>query len=214
MKKQLFFSLFLTTIGSAAFSQNSNINTLNASTDNNPIVDCLNNLSNKLEGAKLLCGVNMNDFIKYKIEAEPGVIEYNWILPAGMSMLTNKGSNEIYVEIDETFSGGVLSVTGKTYCGETSSSSIYVDILPQEPEFVIFEKNCDKDKTYEFAVTNIEDVKFTWKTPESASITKGQGSSNVKIKFGKNFRGGNIEVYAENSCGAGLVSSMLINVKD
>jgi hypothetical protein len=123
-------------------------------------------------------------------------------------------ANEIYVEIDETFSGGVLSVTGKTYCGETSSSSIYVDILPQEPEFVIFEKNCDKDKTYEFAVTNVEDVKFTWKTPESASITKGQGSSNVKIKFGKNFKGGNIEVYAENSCGAGLVSSMLINEKD
>jgi hypothetical protein len=211
MKKRLFFSLFLTTIGSTAFSQNSNLITLSASADNNPIIEHISNLSKKLEGSKLLCGINNNDFVMYKIDAEPGVIEYTWLLPPGMSMLTNRGSNQIYVEIDETFSGGTLSVIGKTNFGETAPTSIYVDIIPEEPEFVIYEKNIDEDKAYEFAVADIEGVKFIWKTPESAYITKGQGFANVKIKFGNNFNGGNIEVYAENSCGAGLVSRIFIN---
>ena len=210
MKNSIFFSALFSFISLAAFAQNREIGTR---AQNSTSLSCPASLSADIAGETLLCdAASAFDFSKYKIALEPGVSQYNWTLPQGMTIRSGQGSNRIFVEIDYSFTNGYITVSGQTACGTTTAKSIYVDVVPPAPKFDTYEQTVQADATYEYAVEQINGVNYVWTAPYGAVILAGQGTANVKIKFSQSFTGGDVEVYAENACAVGASESLTIAV--
>jgi hypothetical protein len=208
MKNLTILSALFTFISFAAFAQNNEIGTR---AQNSASLNCPASLSAEIVGETMLCDASSAyNFSKYKITLEPGVSQYNWTLPQGMSIRSGQGSNRIFVEIDYSFSNGYITVSGQTACGTTSSKTLYVDVVPAAPKFDTYEQNVQADMSYQYSVENISGVSYVWTAPYGAVILEGQGTSSVKIKFSQSFTGGDVEVYAENACAVGQTENLNI----
>ncbi len=208
MKNSTILSVLFSFISLAAFAQNREIGTR---AQNSSSLNCPANLSADIVGETLLCdAAGSFDFSKYKIALEPGVSQYNWTLPQGMTIRSGQGSNRIFVEIDFSFTNGYITVSGQTACGTTSSKTLYVDVVPTAPKFDTYEQSVQADMSYQYSVEEVSGVNYVWTAPYGAVILEGQGTSTVKIKFSQSFTGGDVEVYAENACAVGASENLTI----
>ena len=210
MKNLTILSALFTFISFAAFAQNREIGTR---AQNSTTLNCPASLSADIVGETMLCdATEAFSFSKYKITLEPGVSQYNWTLPQGMTIRSGQGSNRIFVEIDYSFSNGYITVSGQTACGTTSSKTLYVDVVPAAPKFDTYEHNVQADMSYQYTVENNSGVSYVWTAPYGAVILEGQGTSSVKIKFSQSFTGGDVAVYAENACAVGPTENLTIAI--
>jgi Zn-dependent metalloprotease/subtilisin-like proprotein convertase family protein len=51
---------------------------------------------------------------------------------------------------------------------------------------------------------------YIWTVPANATITNGQGTTNITVDFLAGFTSGNISVQAQNSCGSSLVKTVVV----
>lgn len=205
MKNAAILTILFTFLSLVSFSQSSKKGTVNPFSSN-----CPTNLLGEIDGETLLCDSALFAYTKYQIALTPGVSYYNWTLPQGMMIRRGQGINKIFVEIDYTFNGGYVTVSGQTHCGTTATDSIYVDVVPPTPQFLTFDDYILPDLAYEYSVEQVNGVNYVWTAPYGAIIMEGQGSTSVKIKFSQSFTGGDVEVYAENSCAAGLLNNITV----
>jgi hypothetical protein len=207
MKKLNFLIAILSFISLGIFAQKPNGSPLSTTT-----LNCNTSITSNIEGRTLLCDTVMHGFSKYKIGKTSGISSYDWELPQGMMIVSGQGTNSIMVSIDYSFSGGDVKVSGSTICGtRTSSRSLYVSIVPEAPVFETYREDIRMDEEYEFSVEDMGNVNYMWTVPFGAVILEGEGSSRIRVKFSESFVGGDIEVYAENSCAAGESSIITLN---
>ena len=205
MKNATLLTILFSFLSFVSFSQSSKKGTPLAFSSN-----CATNLLGEIDGETMLCDSALYGYTKYQVALTPGVSYYNWTIPQGMMIRRGQGTNKIFVEIDYTFNGGYVTVSGQTFCGTTAADSIYVDIVPPTPQFLTFDDNILPDLSYEYSVEQVSGVNYVWTAPYGAIVLDGQGSSSVKIKFSQSFIGGDVEVYAENSCAVGPLNNVTV----
>lgn len=96
-------------------------------------------------------------------------------------------------------------------CGTMNSdgANLQVDVYPDAAGVIIGTTSvCQGDSNVVFEVAGIANADYyIWNLPVGAAITSGDSTRLIKVAFSDNELGGNITVYGENTCGAGIVSA-------
>ena len=110
-------------------------------------------------------------------------------------------------------SAGNYSCVVTNVCGSTTSNTIAVtvNIIPATPGIITGQTTgvCNSTKPYSIASVSGATV-YTWSIPSGASISSGQGTTNVNIAFTSSYGSGNISVVASNTCGSSSASLLSV----
>lgn len=177
---------------------------------NNPLSDDSSNGA-YIFGDTVVCDFVMNGAIKYGVNEIEGVNNYYWTAPEGVLIIEGQGTNSIMVQINENFTGGELKLIGSG-SGKTVRLSMPMNLLPLKPQF---SKSTSAVMTNQKLIFSVEDhgETFTWDLPKGAEIVSGMGSSEITVKFGKEFKGGNVTVYANNNCGLAVSNQLYVGLE-
>ncbi len=148
--------------------------------------------------------------IQYCVAAQTGIASYNWTLPTGAT--GSSSSNCINVTFGPTFTGGNISVTSTTVCGQTSaprSTTLYWG-APTVPASISGTLNGLCGQTVIYTCPSQAGVTFTWTGPSGYSINSGQGSNAISMTMGT-FTTGTVCVTANNVCGASAPRCITVN---
>jgi hypothetical protein len=176
----------------------------------NPLSDD-NSIGAYIFGDTVVCDFVMNGALKYGVNEIEGVSNYYWTAPEGVSIIEGQGTNSIMVQINENFTGGELKLIGNG-SGKTVRLSMPMNLLPLKPQF---SKSTSAVMTNQKLIFSVEDhgETFTWDLPKGAEIVSGMGSSEITVKFGKEFKGGNVTVYANNNCGLAVSNQLYVGLE-
>jgi hypothetical protein len=176
----------------------------------NPLFDD-NSIDAYIFGDTVVCDFVMNGALKYGVNEIEGISNYYWTAPEGVSIIEGQGTNSIMVQINENFTGGELKLTGNG-SGKTVRLSMPMNLLPVKPQF---SKSTSAVMTNQKLIFSVEDhgETFTWDLPKGAEIVSGMGSSEITVKFGKEFKGGNVTVYANNNCGLAVSNQLYVGLE-
>ncbi|MBL0341999.1 MAG: T9SS type A sorting domain-containing protein [Bacteroidetes bacterium] len=154
----------------------------------------------------------------YSVPSEPGILSYNWTVPAGAVILNGAGSNS--VEVD--FSGVAfpsaanqylqMAVTKTNSCSTGPARTITVKGVPSNAAAITGANSvCAEDASLAYSVPLVFGAtNYVWSVPSGGNIISGQGTNSVVIDWG--FFSGVIGVTATNSCGNGGTRTLLVNV--
>ena len=126
---------------------------------------------------------------------------YAWTVPAGATLVSGQGSNQISVNFGPT--GGNVTVTETGTCGVGATVNYAVAILPPPVTSAITGTTpvCPNTTGVIYSVTNIAGDTYAWTVPTGAAITAGQGTNQITVTFGAT--PGNVSVIETNMCGSG-----------
>ncbi len=140
---------------------------------------------------------------------------YQWTAPAGASILSGQGTTNVTVLFQSGFTADdTLRVVGVNACGISNERIRKVKFgnLPLRPSFItgLQDGVCELNDVA-YAVDSMAGMSYNWSFDVvGASVTSGQGTSNVLAAYTDSFSSGNILVSAVNGCGAGLPRSLSI----
>ncbi|MFN0189473.1 MAG: T9SS type A sorting domain-containing protein [Bacteroidia bacterium] len=155
-----------------------------------------------LVGPSTICPGANN--ITYVVPTTAGATNYQWVLPANMTLVSGQGTNAIVVNFNSSFLTGVLCVTASNVCGSTSPSCLIINAsasTPSTPSSITGSGYGVCGLTRNYSVTNVANVNYTWSVPAGATLVSGQGTNAVSIQFTTSFVSGAISVVASNICG-------------
>ena len=176
----------------------------------NPLSD-ENSIGAYIFGDTVVCDFVMNGALKYGVNEIEGISNYYWTAPEGVVIIEGQGTNSIMIQINENFKGGELKLIGNGP-GKTVRLSMPMNLLPVKPQF---SKSTSAVMTNQKLIFSVEDhgETFTWDLPKGAEIISGMGSSEITVKFGKEFKGGNVTVYANNNCGLAVSNHLYVGLE-
>jgi len=149
--------------------------------------------------------------IVYSTGAIPNAITYIWSLPAGVTITSGAGTNQITVNFGPTATSGQITVTGNNTCGNGTTSPLFqvsVD-LPPGPAGVITGRDtvCAAETGVVYQVDPVQNAtSYEWALPTGAVITSGAGTNQITVTFGTIPVSGIITVRGSNGCGPGTPS--------
>ena len=152
------------------------------------------------------------DNATYSVAALNRASQYNWIMPAGVT-ITSAGSvgNVIQTSVQAGFSGGVVTLTASNVCGTSPvRTKSTVQNLPITPSAIQGVKSglCNVPGAV-FSVPSVSNVTgYTW-TTSNGVISSGQGTGSISISTGI-FTTGTVTVRSENGCGSSNLRSTSI----
>ena len=175
--------------------------------------NCPTKINGSIIGQSQLCEfVNTAPF-KYEVTPSNNIVSYVWTVPQGMGIYAGQNSNQVFADIDYTFTNGYVTVKGINVCGQyTQTDSFYVDLLPSTPIFQTSTDVIRPDQIYTYSVNQSNDVTYNWVAPYGSVIMNGQGTETVSIKFSQSFNGGLVEVYSENGCGVSQLNQINVTI--
>jgi hypothetical protein len=111
----------------------------------------------------------------------------------------------------------IVSVYAINSCGlsDTATFTIAVDTLfPSALNPILGSTNiCSPSSNELYSVTNSNLVQqYNWSTLNGSNIIFGQGTSSINVTFGTSSISGIVEVYGENGCGNGPISSLSVGI--
>jgi hypothetical protein len=144
--------------------------------------------------------------VVFSTNAVSGATYYNWSLPAGATIASGFGTNEIEVDFGASFvSGGTICVQAVNGCGFSAQTCKTINFnFPSRPanfDGLLFGV-CNSAQYYEVPPVPGATT-YTWTVPSGAVIVSGQGNSIVNIDFTTALLPANICVTASNACGSG-----------
>ncbi|HEX2934232.1 MAG TPA: hypothetical protein VHO72_02670, partial [Bacteroidales bacterium] len=152
----------------------------------------------------------------YSIPAIPNASTYFWSLPSDASISSGSGTNAITVLFAPTASSGNITVYGQNACGNGGTATLPVTIKPLPAAAGAITgsiKVCQNEKNVIYSIAAIADATgYTWTVPSGATITSGQGTTQIIVDYDASANPGNITVIGTNGCGNGTASSIAINV--
>jgi hypothetical protein len=146
--------------------------------------------------ASNLCG---GGSFNYSVSAVAGATSYIWTVPSGCSITANNGTN-ITVSFPSNFSSGSITVKAANSCGTGTATSLSLSRLPSTPSTISGPTSvCINQQGVVYTTPFIQGQTYTWTVPSGATITSGQGTASITVKFGN--CSGNVTVKASNNCG-------------
>ena len=146
----------------------------------------------------------------YSVAAIANATSYSWTAPPGSSITSGQGTTSITISFTSGFSSGTISVAGSNSCGSGSSSSLSVIAIPAQPGTITGAVSvCHNQNNVIYTIAIVAGAtSYTWTVPPGASIKTGQGTRQIKVRYGNS--AGLVTVKANNSCGSGAVRSVTI----
>lgn len=138
---------------------------------------------------------------KYFVNNDPSVIEYNWVLPVGVTALTALNQSFVDVRFDGNAPAKML-LTIKNACQLTTQMSLDVIVKTVQPDVPVIvgpTTVCSNDNTNFNVVNNPSITKYTWTVPTGATISSGQSSSSIQVNWGT-ATSGQVTLEVENAC--------------
>jgi hypothetical protein len=161
-----------------------------------------------ITGATALCSGTQG--VPYSTPPIADAVTYVWTLPAGASIATGAGTNDITVNFATNASSGNISVYGNNLCGNGTASSVQVTLTPLVAAAGVIAGQpavCQGASGVVYTVAPIANAtEYLWTTPPGTTIVGGAGTNLISVDFDMNAVSGVITVYGSNSCGNGAVS--------
>jgi len=147
----------------------------------------------------------------YSVAPITNATSYVWTLPAGASIISGSGTNDIVVSFSTTAVSGNIIVQGNNLCGFGTLSSPYPVIVIQVPApagtITGNSTVCEGDAGISYTVSPIANATgYEWTVPTGAIIVAGANTNSITVDFPAPSSSGNITVYGTNYCGNGTVS--------
>ena len=146
----------------------------------------------------------------YSISAVAGATGYTWSVPGGATLVSGQGTVSISVSFNGAFSSGSISVIATNGCGNSGSSATTVAGVPAQPGSISGPASvCHNQNNVNYSIVPVAGAtSYTWTVPPGTLIKNGQGTTQIKVRFGN--VGGNITVQPSNACGSGTVRTLAI----
>lgn len=140
----------------------------------------------------------------YSVSSVPGATNYNWTLPAGLTVVAGNGTRSITVNSDSSFRQGGICVTVTTACGTSNpvclTVSDFTSVTPggiTGPSVV-----CPNTSGTVYSIGAISGaVSYDWLLPDGITITGGQNTRMITVDISSAFTVGDIGVIANGPCG-------------
>lgn len=171
------------------------------------MVNPLPNTAGTITGPTTLCA---GSTANYSVAPILNALSYSWTVPAGASITSGAGTNNITVSFGTNASSGDITVAGVNNCGTGVPSSLAVTVNPlpgaagaiNGPTSV-----CQGQSNVTFSVAPIPNAtSYVWSVPSGVSITSGTNTNTIKVSFTEGAASGNFSVYGTNACGNGTPS--------
>lgn len=149
---------------------------------------------------------------QYTIPATANATTYLWTPPAGAVINTGQGTTSASITFPASFTTGTLSVKAGTTCGYGSARNLSVKGTPAVPATITGPASaCANQSGVNYNTTSVMGATaYNWSVPSGATITTGQGTTGITMKFGVN--AGNVRVRAQNGCGYSAYKSLPVAI--
>jgi endo-1,4-beta-D-glucanase Y len=139
----------------------------------------------------------------FSVEAVAGATTYTWAVPAGATIVSGQGTQQIEVDFGTT--GGAVTVTPANLCqnGTLASFTVAINTIPQGTGVLTGSSAvCPNTNGVVYSIAGITGATtYTWTVPTGASIVSGQNTTELTVNYGASISG-SISVVPSNTCGA------------
>ncbi len=155
-----------------------------------------------------LCGGGVYNF---SINPVAGATNYIWSVPEGF-IVTSSGTTAA-ITVPATFaSAAAISVAASNACGTSTAQTLKLYAVAPNPTTAI---NGPATVTANqsnviYQLPNVAGFTYNWSVPVGATITSGQGTFKIKVKFGT--ASGAVKVFVSNPCGNSPTGSLAVTV--
>ena len=155
------------------------------------------------------------DTRSYHINTVSGATSYTWIIPAGVSITSGQGTNNISVSFGQSLPAhDSIWVKANNSCGSSGTRAIRVlRNNPVKPSVISGPTAglCNATAVG-YSVNAVPGMTYNWSfSTTAATIAAGQGTSSVLANYASGFTSGILIVSASNACGTGIQRT--INIK-
>lgn len=135
---------------------------------------------------------------------------YTWTVPAGATITSGAGTNTITVNFTNSFTSGSICVRANNACGSSAYKCITVSGMPLNPGAISGANTVcfNQDNVLYTVAPQPGTVNYVWTVPQRATITSGQGTNSIRVRFGN--KSGNVTVTATNACGSSTQQSLSV----
>ena len=157
-----------------------------------------------------LCG---GGTFTYTVAAVATATSYTWTVPTGCTITTGQGTNQIQVSVPVTFTGsGTIGVSATNGCGTGTQYRFSIFAILYYPGSSITGPSVvtSGQTGVQYSLPFTAGVTYTWLVPTGATITNGQSTNIITVKFGT--AGGNISVDITNACGTAPRASKAVTI--
>ena len=146
----------------------------------------------------------------YSINPVAGATGYTWTVPANSSISSGQGTTSVNVAFTSAFSSGNISVVATNSCGSSGASSVTTTGVPAQPGTITGPASvCANQNNVIYSIAAVTGAtSYTWTVPPGTQIKTGQGTVQIKVRFGNS--AGSITVKANNACGSGPIRTLAI----
>jgi Zn-dependent metalloprotease/subtilisin-like proprotein convertase family protein len=134
-----------------------------------------------------------------------GATSYNWTIPANTSINSGQGTSTISLRFLPGFTSGNISVVAANTCSTSGSRSATLRSVPNTPGTITGSSSnlCGALNSYSIAASTTGGTSYTWSVPAGATITNGQGTTNIQVQWPSNsVATGGVCVTSNNTCGS------------
>lgn len=134
-----------------------------------------------------------------------GATSYNWTVPSNTSINSGQGTSTISLRFLPGFTSGNISVVASNNCSTSGSRSATLRSIPNTPGTITGTSSnlCGALNSYSIAASTTGGTSYTWSVPAGATITNGQGTTNIQVQWPSNsVASGGVCVTANNTCGS------------
>lgn len=139
---------------------------------------------------------------QYSVDAVPFATSYTWTVPTGTTISSGQGTTSVTINFGTSFTSGSICVKANNACGSSTSKCMTLSKVPSITTGISGPVNvCSKQQGVVYSIAAVTGAtSYTWTVPSQATITSGQGTNSITVKFGT--KGGNVTVKANNTYGS------------
>ena len=148
----------------------------------------------------------------YSISAISQATGYVWTVPTGATILSGQGTTNISVSFSSSYGADSIRVYATNSCGSGPSKAMFVKGRPVVPDAITGTVNvCAGQTGLSYSISPVFGAtSYTWTKPTGATITNGQGITNLTMTMGA--ASGTLKVKANNACGSSSNKTLALNV--
>ena len=114
----------------------------------------------------------------YYVNAMTNVDSYNWSVPAGVTLVSGQGTNQIAVRYPQGFTSGTVSVTATNGCGTGGATSLsvarYNAATPGQIDVINLTPCPSRTYSYTIAAVPVGATSLVWTVPAGATLEIGR----------------------------------------
>lgn len=139
--------------------------------------------------------------LTYSVAAVSGATSYTWTLPSGWS----GSSSTTSINVIAGSTAGTISVTANGYCGNSAARTLAVSTGGTAPATPGAMTGTDYGlcgmSNVVYTVPVVSGMTYNWTVPTGVTITSGQGTNSITVKYPATNINANISVTASSGCG-------------